>query len=456
MAEDSGVSQSTRIVLVFAGASAVVVVLLILYGLFSFTKGAAAAFLALLPKKTRPKTSKKAKAAKGSDSEQEVVHAGSGKDRGPDLKSLIKQQQQAAKKKGVPKDELAASHELFINTLKDHADAVHAVAWSRDGQLLASACEDMQVRIFDLSDLANKNPKFRRVKTSKIPTGVGFGDAADEVVVAMRGVSDTIVALYRPTVKVAGAAPQFDAAWTVEQVHGREPCLALQSVPTAGAAIPTGIVVSLSTKKEGRVFDLKGRPVATFEPASLANHGLALSLDGRFMAVASFSPDVKIWEMKYGREGEFKGLQKAMILSHKSQVTAVAISQDNRRAATCSKDGMLKVWNIDVRFHLSEDPKVLLSVPMALPDGRAYQHLAFGPPATGLLAACHEGTVHLLSAATGELLERIDAHDLTISCIRWAPAARKGEGGRPVWAFATASRDKRVRIWRAPAADADA
>ncbi len=55
----------------------------------------------------------------------------------------------------------------------------------------------------------------RRVKTSKIPTGVGFGDAADEVVVAMRGVSDTIVALYRPTVKVAGEAPQFDAAWTV-------------------------------------------------------------------------------------------------------------------------------------------------------------------------------------------------------------------------------------------------
>ncbi len=104
-----------------------------------------------------------------------------------------------------------------------------------------------------------------------------------------------------------------------------------------------------------------------------------------------------------------------------------------------------------MRFHLSEDPKVVLSVPMALPDGRAYQHLAFGPPATGLLAACHEGTVHLLSAATGELLERIDAHDLTISSIRWAPVARRGEGGAPVWAFATASRDKRVRIWRAPA-----
>jgi hypothetical protein len=38
------------------------------------------------------------------------------------------------------------------------------------------------------------------------------------------------------------------------------------------------------------------------------------------------------------------GLIKAMILSgHKSQVACVALSADNRRAATASKDGMLKV-----------------------------------------------------------------------------------------------------------------
>lgn len=42
--------------------------------------------------------------------------------------------------------------------------------------------------------------------------------------------------------------------------------------------------------------------------------------------------------------GRDAGLIKAMNLSgHKSQVACVALSSDNRRAATASKDGILKV-----------------------------------------------------------------------------------------------------------------
>jgi hypothetical protein len=44
-----------------------------------------------------------------------------------------------------------------------------------------------------------------------------------------------------------------------------------------------------------------------FEPNALANHDLAVSLDGRFIAVATFQADVKLWEMKHSREGDFKG-----------------------------------------------------------------------------------------------------------------------------------------------------
>lgn len=43
------------------------------------------------------------------------------------------------------------------------------------------------------------------------------------------------------------------------------------------------------------------------EPNSLANHDLAVSYDGRFVAVATFTAEVKIWEMKYGKEGGCSG-----------------------------------------------------------------------------------------------------------------------------------------------------
>ena len=47
---------------------------------------------------------------------------------------------------------------------------------------------------------------------------------------------------------------------------------------------------------------------------------------------------------------------------HKKKVMSVALSPDNRRAVTVSQDGTLRVWNIDVRYGLSEDPKTVLTV----------------------------------------------------------------------------------------------
>lgn len=59
--------------------------------------------------------------------------------------------------------------------------------------------------------------------------------------------------------------------------------------------------------------------------------------------------------------------------------------------------------------------------------------------------------MQLISLRSGDLLERIDAHDSTITSIRWCPVPRPLGGEQaPVFVFATSSRDKRVRVWRAP------
>lgn len=44
----------------------------------------------------------------------------------------------------------------------------------------------------------------------------------------------------------------------------------------------------------------------------------------------------------------------------------LAISSDNRRCVTLDKSGLLTLWNIDVRYFVSEDPKPLFSVEKAL------------------------------------------------------------------------------------------
>jgi WD40 repeat protein len=56
---------------------------------------------------------------------------------------------------------MAAHHALFLTTLKGHGDAINGVAWSPDCRLIASACDDLTIRVFDLSKADNKDPKFR-------------------------------------------------------------------------------------------------------------------------------------------------------------------------------------------------------------------------------------------------------------------------------------------------------
>lgn len=59
------------------------------------------------------------------------------------------------------KEDMAAHHALFVMALKGHSDAVNGIAWSPDGTRLASACDDLTIRVFDLQDLSSKDPKFR-------------------------------------------------------------------------------------------------------------------------------------------------------------------------------------------------------------------------------------------------------------------------------------------------------
>lgn len=78
---------------------------------------------------------------------------------------------------------------LWHTRLQGHGDTVHSVAWSTDGLQLATSSEDMFIRVFDLTDPASKEPKFKRIKTLKIPLAAGFADTADTVVAVLRGTS---------------------------------------------------------------------------------------------------------------------------------------------------------------------------------------------------------------------------------------------------------------------------
>eukprot|EP00878_Enallax_costatus_P010560 GHUV01011027.1.p1 GENE.GHUV01011027.1~~GHUV01011027.1.p1 ORF type:complete len:367 (+),score=82.44 GHUV01011027.1:462-1562(+) len=348
------------------------------------------------------------------------------------------------------KEDMAAHHALFINTLKGHTDTINSIAWSPNGRLLASACDDMQLRLFDMSDLSNQNLKFKKVKLKQGPVGVGFGNDGSSLVAALRGYPGLQLIHFVPHKK--GPNITWEQDWNKQGILGHETLLDMTVIPAPqsealGYNHAGGVAVLLSEKKEGRVYGLAaGGEMGEFHPNSFANHALAVSPNGRFIAVASFTADVMIWEVQWGRDG-YKGLSRVMDLKgHSSQVMSVAFNADGSRTITASKDGTLRIWNTAVRYHLQEDPKQLLKVD--LPKGQVFERMAWGPD--GTIAAAIGGQIHFIDSKTGKTLEVLHAHESHITCMCWCPQFLQLTGNAPIAVLASSSTDRRLRIWKSP------
>lgn len=64
------------------------------------------------------------------------------------------------------------------------------LAWSPDGQALATACEDRTIRVFNLSgDLSSSNIGFRRKALTRGLVDVAFGQSAKQLVALTKGVN---------------------------------------------------------------------------------------------------------------------------------------------------------------------------------------------------------------------------------------------------------------------------
>ncbi len=158
----------------------------------------------------------------------------------------------------------------------------------------------------------------------------------------------------------------------------------------------------------------------------------------------------QVHEVKMDKSGAFTGAPKVFDLKgHTSQVTAIDFSPDTTRAVTCSKDGTWRVWKIDVRYTLNEDPKCLHTVPLTNKKA-PFTKLAYGPG--NVVAALQGVDIVFLDAAAGKVLETITAPHgagAAVTCMQWAGEAMT-VAGKQYAVLATGGADRRVRMWRGP------
>ncbi|KAD3069197.1 hypothetical protein R6Q59_016828 [Mikania micrantha] len=361
----------------------------------------------------------------------------------------------------VDKDMNKRHHPLDLNTLKGHGDSVNGLCFSSDGHSLATACDDGVVRVFKLDDASSKSFKFMRINlpAGGHPIAVAFDDDGSSVVVASQSLTGASLFMYGEDNPKGGDKRQHfkpELKWEQHNVHDKKYIITLFATKaTYGAADGSTIIASSSEGTDIKLWHGKsGKMLGFVDTNQLKNNMATVSPNGRFIAAAAFTADVKVWEIVYSKDSSVKEVTKVMQLKgHKSAVTWLSFTPESERIITASKDGSIRIWNINVRYHLDEDPKTLKVFPIPLHDLKGtslhYDRLSVSPDGK-ILAVTHGSLLQWLSVETGEVLETADkAHDGDITDIAWAPKPIP-VGGKLVSILASSSVDKKVKLWASP------
>jgi WD40 repeat protein len=327
-------------------------------------------------------------------------------------------------------------------TLTGHANAVLALAFSRDSRTLATASRDRTVRLWDavtddrtaLAGHTNTvwsvdfSPDGRTLatagadKTARLwnrvtgkPLTPLRGHAGEVNRVAFShdgqtlatGSNDGTVRLWdvatgKPLTPLRG---HHNAVWSVE-------------FSSDGHTLATG-----SDDGTVRLWNTNtGKPLTSLTGHNAAVYALAFSRDGRTLATASADSTVRVWDVASHRNLD-------TLIGHDGPVFAVSFSRDGRTLATGSSDGTVRLWDAatgDTRTSMTKHVGSVQGVDFS-PDGRT------------LATAGDDGTVRLLDAVSGKARTTLTGAAYAIYSLAFSPDGRT---------LATAGEEGTVRLWK--------
>ncbi len=296
------------------------------------------------------------------------------------------------------------------STLKGHSSDVNSVAFTPDGQMLATASDDLTIKLWNL---ATK----QKIRTFK-------GHSSWIYAIAISPDGQTIA---------SGSADKTIKLWNLNTGKEIRTLIGHSDSVASVAFSPDGkLLGSGSLDKTIKLWNLEtNKEIRTLTGHSKRVASVAFSPDGKTLASGSSDKTIKLWNLNTGKEIR-------TLTGHLDLVLSIAFSPDRQQLASGSKDKTIKLWNLntgkEIRTLSGHDDKVT-SVAY-IPKGSK------NSDSITLASGSNDNTIKLWDIATGREIRTLKKDSGYVYSVAISPDGQTIASG--------GSADNIIKIWRLP------
>jgi len=285
-------------------------------------------------------------------------------------------------------------------TLSGHSEPVTSVAFSPDGQTLASGSWDETIKLW--------NP----VSGECVKTFTGHTKAAQSVVISPDG-----------KILASGSEDNTVKLWNLESGECLKTLSGHSNSVNSVVFSPDGkIVASGSGDATIKLWNpVTGKCLKTLTGHSRWVKSVAFSPDGQTVASGSDDETVKLWN-------PVTGDCIKTLTGHLYSVNAVAFSPDGQILASGSNDKSIKLWNLDS----GECLKTLAD------HSKCVYSIAFSPDGQTLASGSNDNSVKLWDLVTGQCRKTLTGHSGNVYTVAFSPDGK---------IVASGSDDESIKTW---------